>query len=229
MLIFVVEMWQIKVIQGITSNQAKVKACNISVIVKGTQATGVVLFTCRPIYLNRNIEITANSHSLSRTSVSFTHTHQQLFTCRRSQLQMSHRRITPIRLHHLCAITETGNDRHLRLNESVLCCNHNMAFLGSPLSAFPLLLWLLEKSLHCPFVAKCSTLPLAPPPPKRRLCVCDDAGIPREANIDTCRTTLTCTPPPNLKTHTRTCSTHTLAQKLFPSHFSAGKLLSLLV
>lgn len=63
---------------------------------------------------------------------------------------------------------ETASDSRVRLNRSVLRCNLNAAFLGSPLSVSPLLPWLPVKSLLCLFVAKLCVFLFFPP---RRLCV----------------------------------------------------------
>ena len=81
---------------------------------------------------------------------------------------MTHPSVILIPLHHFPVImTETGIDRRLRWYGRVSWCNQNIAFLGSPLSAIPLLPWLLVKSLHCPFLIK---IPPPFPLPKRRLC-----------------------------------------------------------
>lgn len=100
-----------------------------------------------------------------------THTYLWLFTCHWGQRVMINLAVIFIPLHHLSVIMgETANDSRVRLNWSVLHCNLNVAFLGSPLSVSPLLPWLPLKSLLCPFVAKLLVFP-----PAASLCVMTQA------------------------------------------------------
>lgn len=87
-----------------------------------------------------------------------------------------------IPLHHLPVITgETASDSRVRLNRSVLRCNLNAAFLGSPLSVSPLLPWLPVKSLLCLFVAKLCVFLFLP----QGVFVCNDAGKCRHLSQQT--------------------------------------------
>lgn len=76
---------------------------------------------------------------------------------------------------------ETASDSRVRLNRSVLRCNLNAAFLGSPLSVSPLLPWLPVKSLLCLFVAKLCVFLFFP----QGVFVCNDAGKCRHLSQQT--------------------------------------------
>ncbi len=117
--------------------------------------------------------------SLSRSPSGFhplfqsqTYTYLWLFTCHGSQLLMIHPTVIFIPLHHLAVIMgETANNSRVRLNGSVLRCNLNVAFLGSPLSVSPLLPWLPVKSFALSLCGQ--TLFFSP----KGVFVCNDAGI----------------------------------------------------